>query len=781
LKRSAWVLTPLLLSLVFAQHASGRLPAGPRFTLSEQDLAPIGASVQRAIRSHEIPGAVILIGNQGKTVYRKAFGHRTLKPAKCPMTVDTIFDLASLTKTVATTTALLQLVENGRADLADPVVKYWPEFHRNGKEEITLHSLLTHYSGLRADLDLRGPARGYETALKKIEVETPVSPSGTRFLYSDVNFQILGELVRRISGQPLEVYCDEHIFRPLGMKDTCFNPLPLFYPRIAPSREHDIGRVQDPAAFRMGGVAGHAGLFSTADDLAVFARMLLAGGKERGVPILTEAMVHKMTAPQSPDGQRPLRGLGWDLGPPLSSNREALLPVGSYGHRGFTGTMIWIDPTSQTYIILLTNRLHPQQRGNAEPLRKDVISWVCQKLGPVSMEEVFTVRPALRNSLKDEGARNGAVKTGIDVLVRRNFEPLAGLRLGLITNHTGIDSEGRPIIDLLSNAPGAQLAALFSPEHGLSGKEDGKVRSGLHGSTGLPVYSLYGERRRPDETMLRGLDALVFDVQDAGVRWFTYITTMAYAMEAAAEKGITFFVLDRPNPITASAVQGPILHDEFRSFTGYCPLPVRHGMTIGELAGMFNHENRIGATLQVIKMEGYRRSDWYDQTGLRWVSPSPNLRTLTQTVLYPGVAMVEGANVSVGRGTESPFELLGAPWIKADELTAYLNRRKIQGVRFTPVHFTPKAGPFKDRLSHGVKIELMNRDQLDGPALGLELTAALRRLYPRDFQTRDTLGMIGSRTVLQAILDGEDPKKIAEKYRGDLANFLETRSKYLLY
>ncbi len=256
----------------------------------------------------------------------------------------------------------------------------------------------------------------------------------------------------------------------------------------------------------------------------------------------------------------------------------------------------------------------------------------------------------------------------------RSSARLAGLRVGLITNHSGIDSMGRRTVDLLHQAPGVKLVSIFSPEHGFFGNAEGKVSSMKEPFTGLPIYSLYGDVSRPTQKMLIGLDALVFDIQDAGARFYTYITTMGYAMEACAKKGIPFYVLDRPNPINASLVQGPILDSNLRSFTGYFPLPIRHGMTVGELAKMFNGEKKIGAKLHVVKMRGYERTHWYDETGLLWVSPSPNLRTLTEAILYPGVAMVEGSNVSVGRGTTTPFELLGAPWINGEELASYLNQ-----------------------------------------------------------------------------------------------------------
>ena len=756
----------MLLSLMIAAPASSQV-------LREEQMAPISAMAKKAIQTGKIPGAVILIGNQGKVIYCKAFGFRELKPKKSPMTTDTIFDMASLTKVIATSTAVMQLVEKGELNLDDPVAKYWPEFKANGKELIRVCDLLTHYSGLRPALDSKPKWSGYDTALRMIEEEKPIFPPETNFIYSDVNFIILGELVSRISGKPLDVYCDDHIFKPLGMKDTGFKPSSALRSRVAPTQyEHGSkgkmlrGEVHDPAAYSMGGVAGHAGLFSTADDLGIFAQMILDGGNRKSAQILSSRMIEKMTAPQSPPGSMPLRGLGWNIDSSLGS-------IGSFGHKGYTGTGIWVDPVSNTYVIILTNRVHPNGKGKVEPLRAKVLSLVNESIGIVA-------RPLLSNG-EEQGSNNKKVKTGIDILVEEKFGPLAGLRVGLITNHSGIDSTGRRTVDLLHKAPGVKLVAIFSPEHGFFGKSEGKVSPMKEPLTGLPVYSLYGEVARPTQKMLAGLDALLFDIQDAGARFYTYITTMGYAMEACAKKGISFYVLDRPNPINASLAQGPILDRNLGSFTGYFPLPVRHGMTVGELARMFNVEKRIGAKLHVIKMHGYERTDWYDESGLLWVSPSPNLRTLTEAILYPGVGMVEGANMSVGRGTGTPFELLGAPWINGEELASYLNNRNIQGIQFMPVEFTPNSSLFKNQLCRGIRIVLLDRKVLDSPALGIEIASALHRLYPGNFQIDKTLGLIGSREVLQAIKNGQDPISIVQNWQGALEDFCKVRSKYLLY
>ena len=762
--------------------------------IREERLIPIAEIVEEAIRAGKTPGAVVLVGHRGRIVYRQAFGHRALEPNKLPMAIDTIFDLSSLTKVIATAPAVMQLVEKGKIRLQDPVGNYWPEFKAHGKDLLTVHQLLTHYSGLRAGLDFQPKWAGYSSAMEKIAAEKLASIPGTQFLYSDLNFIILGELVSRVSGQPLDVYCAQHLYAPLGMKDTSFRLPESQHPRLAHTqyKKRNSGNklwaeVHDPTAFLMGGVAGHAGLFSTGDDLAVFAKAFLDGGLAKGARILSPLSVQKMTTPQNPPNKTVLRGLGWDIDSPIFSSRGELLPVGSFGHAGYTGTSIWIDPISQTYIILLTNRVHPGGQGDVVSLRSQIASCVAAALSPGDAAQILssgrslTGHHELLKSFTGQGVRNGRVQTGIDVLAANQFAPLAKRRVGLITNHSGLDSKGRRTLDLLFKAPKVKLLSIFTPEHGPAGLADEKVPSSADSATGLPIHSLYGETKRPTEKALEGLDALVFDIQDVGARFYTYLTTLGYALESAAEKGKDFYVLDRPNPITGLAVQGPVLEKQLRSFTGYFPMPIRYGMTIGELARMFNEENRIGARLHVVKMQGYQRSDWFDETGLMWINPSPNLRTLTQATLYPGVAMVEGANVSVGRGTGTPFELFGAPWIDARDLASYLNKRRIQGVRFVPVSFVPASHRYENQTCQGAQIVLLDRQALDSPALGVEIASAIFNLYPKIFQIDKTLHSIGSPEVLKAIKEGKDPQWIFLRWQVPLEEFNELRSKYLLY
>jgi uncharacterized protein YbbC (DUF1343 family)/CubicO group peptidase (beta-lactamase class C family) len=744
-------------------------------SLQADPLSEIPRVVEDAIRDGQTPGAVVMVGHQGQVVFNRAFGRTASGPKARPPATDTLYDIASLTKVVATTPAILQLVEQGKIGLDDPAVKFWPEFRGHGKERITVRELLTHYSGLRPGLLMKPAWSGYEAALNKIAVDKLAQPSGSQFIYSDLNFIVLGEIVRRVSGEALDVYCRRHIFELLGMKDTGFKPAKPLYRRLAPTMEGSFGVVHDPDIRRMGGISGPAGLFATADDLARFAQAILDQGRGPRGPILSPASVELMRAPGSPAGKLPARGLGWAIHSP-AGNWSDMLPAGSFGHKGFTGTLIWIDPETLTYLVILSNRVYPDGEDRVETLRDQVFSLVVQATGrPAPITPPGPSSPPANDDLPAQ------VMTGVDVLAARKFAPLSGKRVGLITNHTGRDAVGRRTIDLLARAPGVKLRAIFSPEHGLSGKVDKKMASGWDASTNLPVYSLYSKTLRPTPEMLKGLDVLVFDLQDAGARFYTYMSTMGYAMEAAARKGVEFIVLDRPNPISASRLEGPLMDPDLRSFTGYFPMPIRHGMTLGELARMFNGEKKMGVRLSVIPMQGYRRDMWFDETGLAWENPSPNLRSLAQASLYPGVALCESSNVSVGRGTDTPFELIGAPWIRADELAAYLAGRQIPGVAFAPATFTPMGHLFEGEACQGVRIVLQDRGRLDAVGLGIEILVALRRLYPAEFEVDKALLMVGSRTVLRSIQDGQDPAAIAANWQPSLEAFKRLRENYLLY
>jgi uncharacterized protein YbbC (DUF1343 family)/CubicO group peptidase (beta-lactamase class C family) len=786
----------LLFALLFSTAALAQAPLDLRLNV----LDPI---IDAAIAQQQIPGAVVIIGHDGQIVYRKAYGSRAIEPRREAMTLDTIFDCASLTKVVATTTAIMQLWEQGKFRMNDPVAKYLPDFAQNGKQDITIRQLLVHYSGLAPDFDLTKRWEGKDTAYRIAFESAPDRPPGSAFVYSDVNFVVLGALLERLSGESIDEYSAKHIFTPLGMKETRFLPPASWQPRIAPTEEdekHHLlrGVVHDPTVRRMGGVAGQAGVFSTADDLALFAQALLDGG--RGV--LTSATIAKMTAPQQPVNSTVLRGFGWDIDSPWSSNRGELFPVGGYGHTGFTGTSLWIDPTTKTYIVLMTNAVHvsvipAKEKGSAASLRTKVATAVAAALAldPSEAEKMRLASVTGYNEMQSAGrklvARNGTVKTGIDVLEETKFAALHPARgsaprsIGLLTNQTGVDSEGRRTIDVLASVPGISLDAIFSPEHGVAGTLDTTdVKNTKDQATGIAVYSVYGTRdaqRRPSIDVLKRLDAVVIDLADAGVRFYTYETTMGFFLEAAAKAGTEVIVLDRPNPITGAFVQGPVSDEGRENFNNYFPEPPRHGMTMGELAKMFNAERHIGARLAVVPMQGWQPGDWFDSTGVGWVNTSPNLRDLNENTLYPGVGMIEGANVSVGRGTDTPFEVVGAPWVKGGKFAAYMNGRSIQSVRFVPVVFTPSASNYAGERCEGVNLILLDRNTLEAPELGIELASALHKLYPNDFKLEKMSDLLVNQSVLEAIGAGEDPRRIAEDWQERLEEFLRVREKYLLY
>ena len=762
-------------------------PAADSAAIDPERLARIDEAVEAAIADGDLPGAVVLVWSQGRTAYHKAFGRRAVEPESEPMTVDTIFDLASLTKVVATTTAVMMLVEEGRVRLRAPVAEHLPGFERHGKERITVGQLLTHVSGLRPDLDLEQEFEGRGTALERTYDERPVAAPGEQFVYSDLNFMLLGEIVARVSGMPLDLFAAQRIFEPLGMGETMFRPSAELAGRIAPTEAcvglewpcrggaADAvmlrGAVHDPTARRMRGVAGHAGLFSTAADLARFGEMLLGGGARDGARILAPLTVARMTSPATPAGMRDVRGLGWDIDSRYSANRGDLFPVGSFGHTGFTGTSIWLDPASRTFVVFLSNRVHPDGGGRVVALRGRVATLAAAAV----MDRPVGQMPPRTNH------RGPRVDTGIDMLREEQFARLRGARVALLTNRSGLARDGARTIDLLQAAPEVEVAVLLSPEHGLGADAEGSVADARDPLTGLPIHSLYGETRRPTTRMLERVDTVVVDLQDAGARFYTYAATLAYVLEAAAERGVRVVVLDRPNPIGGAAVEGPLLDADQTGFTGYLPMPVRHGMTLGELARLFNAEREIGVELEVVPLRGWRRDLWFDETGLTWVNPSPNLRSVTQAALYPGIGAIEGANLSVGRGTDTPFERLGAPWVDGAALAERLNARRLPGVRAYPVTFIPAAGPYAGELCRGIHLIVTDRDALRPVRLGVEIAAALHQRHAGRFEIDRTLRLLGSRETLRRIKDGDDPAAVAASWAAGEQAWRARRAPYLLY
>jgi uncharacterized protein YbbC (DUF1343 family) len=374
------------------------------------------------------------------------------------------------------------------------------------------------------------------------------------------------------------------------------------------------------------------------------------------------------------------------------------------------------------------------------------------------------------------------VKSGLDVLISQNFAPLAGKRVGLATNQTGVASDGRRNIDIFAHAPNVKLTAIFSFEHGLAGtREDSHIDSSVDEATGVPIYSLYnGDVRKPTPEMLKNVDVLVYDKQDNGARFYTSVTSMAYVMEAAAQNHLPYYVLDRPNGINGVDVGGTLLEAKYTSFVTYMPdWPIRHGMTMGEMARYFNAEKKLGADLHVIQMQGWKRTMWFDETGQEWVNPSPNIRNLTQAILYPGTCLLEGKSVSVGRGTDTPFQIIGAPWFRAREVAAYLNGLKLAGVRFVPRKFRPTAAVYKGEECQGVDIQLTNRAVLDPVLMGMELLAATMKFHPG--KVEPTMRLLGSDDVLAKLKAGKSGKQILDEGKPQLEQFKQIRAKYLIY
>ncbi len=722
-------------SVPTARHAV--LPRAPLGPVHE---ARIAAIVSGGIGRGHYPGAVVLAVREGEVALERAFGARALQPTRVPMTADTVFDVASLTKPVATATAVLVLRDEGRLALHDPVSHHLPSCPL----DVTIEELLTHRSGLPAANALshytsRASALAALCAL-------PRAPRGQE-LYSDLGYILLGELVERVAGLPFAAFCRDRIFVPLGMHDTGFRPGAALRARAAPTElRGDVwltGVVHDPRAAALEGVAGHAGLFSTAADLGRWVNMLLGGGELEGKRVLSDDAVTRMLSGAAGG----TRSLGLERA-----------PIGGFGHTGFTGTSLWLDPARGVGLVLLASRLHPHgEKGSVTALRRDV-----------------------RAALVDAVDRGG-VSTGIDNLRAQGFAPLAGRKVGLITNASGRARDGATTRALLHQAPDVTLVALFTPEHGLAATEEGAVGHGVDATTGVPIYSLYGASARPTKAQLAGVDTLVFDVQGVGARFFTYVTTLGYALETAALHGLPLMVLDRPNPLGGVRVEGPPLEASRRSFVGYHTIPIRHGMTMGELARLFDAERKLGAALTVVPVTGWKRSDLFADTGLPWVNPSPNLKSPEAALLYPGLALLELTNVSVGRGTDAPFLRIGAPWIDAAALRRELAAAKLAGLAFSEDTFVPTADRFAGKTCHGLRIAVLEPHAVDAVRLGVALAVALVRLHPTQWQRKNLITLWGHRAAVDAVAKGRTVDEVIATWQPALEGFASRRDEALLY
>ena len=781
-----------LLSLISA-HAALPPADASAAGLDAARLAQIDGIVADEIKSGRIPGAVVLVGRNQKVAFVKAYGDRRRVPASDAMTLDTIFDMASLTKPMATATAAMILIEQGKLRLTDTVKKHLPDWDNHGKGAITIDQLLRHRAGFIPDNSIRDYANGPEEAWKNLANLDLVGPPGELFRYSDVGFITLGRIVEQVSGQTLDQFTREHIFKPLGMNDSGFAPKgqPLPEPlrkRAAPTEpvggEMAWGQVHDPRARALGGTAGHAGLFSSLEDVSIYARMLLAGGVgPDGKRVLSPLTVRLMIdAAGTPVNER--RALGWDVQTSYSSPRGALMGPTSFGHTGFTGTSLWIDPETGLYVIILSTRLHPSGKGDASPVRYRVATAAASALldapiqAPAGKPAETSVRTDVKRMLR---VTPGQTLTGIDVLKASGFEPLKGKKVALVTNHTGLDRDGNATIDLLHREAEVKLVALFSPEHGIRGAVDKEVGDSTDDKTGLPIFSLYGKSRKPTAEQLKNVDIIVYDIQDIGVRFYTYLSTLALVMEAAAETGKPLYLLDRPNPIRGDRFGGIMRDRDKRTFVADHDIPVVSGLTIAEYAKLILAERGLNTDLRIVECRNYDRRMYWDETGLIWTNPSPNMRSLTEALLYPGVGLLEATNLATGRGTDTPFERVGAPWINAKGWAGVLNEMKLPGVVFIPVAFVPGERQFAKEKCNGVYIQITNREEANGVEIGLAMAASLRKLYPNDWKPEKMNVICVNQKLVDAVTRGASLRQLKAIAAEGMADYADRRRKSLIY
>jgi uncharacterized protein YbbC (DUF1343 family)/CubicO group peptidase (beta-lactamase class C family) len=768
--------------------------APPREVSGALDFSGIDEAANEAVASGEVPGVVVLVGRGDDILLHRAYGSRRVLPHPVPMTLDTIFDIASLTKPVGTTLAVMSLVEKGSIKLDAPLGRYLKEFRDKQLDEITIRRLLTHSAGLAAYPPNSVASAGFPGVVSGIARMPLDYPPGSSFQYSDTGFILLAEVVRRVSGSRLDRYLEKTVYQPLGMADTSFHPRQSVLARVAPTEFVNgvllRGEVHDQRARLLGGVAGHAGLFSTTGDLSRLVRMLLNRGALDGQRILEPATVKEMW--QSGSDHHLGRALGWDVSSSFSKTMSPFFPEGSVGHLGFTGTAVWVDPPTKSYLIVLSNRVHPYGGGAARirDLRIRVAAAAGAQLfqppvvadpGPISGPAADGSAPDGRPAPGEPPLPQERVLTGLDVLADQKFALLSGHSVGLVTNQTGIDLRGRRAIDLIAAAPNTRLQAIFSPEHGLMGVANTDVPHSRDVVTGRPIWSLYGTTKRPTAAMLKDITLVVFDIQDVGVRYYTYLTTLVYVMEEAAKQRIPVLVLDRPNPINGRVVEGPLMDADLQSFTAPHPIPVRTGLTIGEFAKLAAAERKIPVSLTVVPLVGWDRDRWFDETGLPWVNPSPNIRTVTQALLYSGVGLLEATNLSVGRGTDMPFEVIGAPWIEPRGLAEALNRQGLRGVRFDPIWFTPTSDVYTNTSCGGVRMVVTDREAIRPVTVGLALARTLRERHRDQYRPENIQNLLVNRSTMWAFLRGEVLDRLVAWSELDRTSFLNRRASYLMY
>ncbi len=727
----------------------------PPIRVTAEDEAAFDTIARRSVGAGQVPGAVVIVGRASGPVFRRAYGAMALEPEHEPMRIDALFDLASVTK-LFTTALVMQAIDEGELTLNSDVGGWVPALRG-----LTVEQLLTHTSGLPAVTPNGAFEQPRPEALRAVFADAieRLQPAG-RYHYSDIGFLALGELVSAVFAAPLEDLVVERLAEPLGMVDLGYGPIegnPRVVPtEYAPRRAAEgepppmvRGETIDPRAWRLGGVAGHAGLFASADDLARFGEALLEGR------VMSARSFAEMTRPRELFGEEGLerRGLGVDMDPPAG------LSGTSFGHGGYAGVWLWVDPERDLYVVVATHRVHPDGDGRAGPLRSQIARQAAAAIGRA-------LPPA-----------DGAPAVGIDVLRSEGYAPLAGKRVALLTHAAARARDGRRTVDLFAETDALTLVRIFTPEHGLESAAEGHVGDGRLGE--IPTVSLFGRQRDPPPESLQGIDAIVIDVQDVGARFYTYFATMHRLLRAAAEHDLPVWILDRPNPL-GGAVAGPLSSPAASSFVNHHPLPILHGMTAAEMARFLVGAQGLELPLHPVAMVGWERRPW-TRSGLRWVAPSPNLPSLEAVRLYPGVALVEGSNVSVGRGTDRPFRRVGAPWLDLDAVLERLPSAARAGLTIQPEPFTPSASRHRGQRCNGLRLAVEAPAEVAPVTLGFALLRALRQAHPESFDLDATSGMVAEPALLSLIGEGASLDEILAFGAEGLRGFRRERSAALIY
>lgn len=783
----------------------------PAHGLNPRLASTLDSLVIAGIADGAAPGASLAVGRHGQVVHMRGYGRIDTPLGAAAVTDSTRYDMASLTKVVATTTAAMILEEEGLLNIDRPVHTYLPEFNAPDKAAITVRHLLAHNGGLRSGGPLWRDPRGAGAFLQAIN-ERPVAYTiGDSTVYSDWDLILVGAIVERITGERLDAFLQKRVWGPLGMRETGFNPLasgPLpagAACTVAASTTHPLltqiaatemdtvyrrrqihGIVHDENACALGGVAGHAGLFSSARDLAVFASMLLNNGSYNNVRILRPQTIARWTARQT---VKYSRALGWDT-PAQGSSAGRFFSPRAFGHTGFTGTSMWMDPEKGIYVVLLTNRVNPTRANmKHEPLRRVLAD---------AVQEAVLDAPVVEWQPRTTAQSAVPVTPGADRLFGDFAHLIRGKRVALVSNHSGRLADGTHLADALHRHPDVKLMALFGMEYNIRSNDYSAARDGevsTDPETGVTKYNLYGEHHKPTPQSLDSVDVIVFDIQEVGARFYEHINILGFVMEAAAERNINVVVLDRPNPLTGNKVDGFVTDPEFLfRFGSYGPVPVVHGMTMAELARFYNGERLlrggVTAKLYVVPMLGWRRSMWFEQTGLPWRKPSPNLLTHASLLAYAGTCIFEALNLSEGRGTDHPFEYIGAPWLDNNAAVALLNKLELRGVTFEAVEFTPQQMPYHGRppelageLVKGIALKVSNPNVFDPYKAGVSILWAVNKLHADKLVWNDAVleRLTATRRLKSMILAGKTPEEIFESWRAEVAAFRVRSAPYRMY